>query len=70
MILIVNCIVNAEERAGFDKHIVPGLAEIAGRGTRILNLEQLAGLAPNAWPSFTVWFEVACRCSASATATR
>ena len=46
MILTINCIVDARERAGFDRHIVPWLAQIAGQHAKIIQLEQLADLAP------------------------
>jgi GMP synthase (glutamine-hydrolysing) len=48
MILIVNCIANADERAGFNRRIVPRLAEIAGSRTRVLDLERVADVAPDA----------------------
>jgi GMP synthase (glutamine-hydrolysing) len=50
MILIVNCIANADERVGFNRHIVPRLAELAGRRAEVLDFERLAGVQPvDAW---------------------
>jgi GMP synthase (glutamine-hydrolysing) len=46
VILVVNCIVNAKERAGFDRHIVPRLAETAGRRAEIVQFEQLQDSMP------------------------
>jgi GMP synthase-like glutamine amidotransferase len=48
MVLIVNCIIDAKERAGFDRSIVPKLAEIAGRPAEVVSLEQLEGRSPGA----------------------
>ena len=48
MILIVNCIVNVKERAGFDRSIVPRLAEIADRPAEVVPLERLDNPQPHA----------------------
>lgn len=47
VILTINCIVDAKERAGFDRHIVPRLAEIAGRRAEIVHFEQLQDSTPH-----------------------
>jgi GMP synthase-like glutamine amidotransferase len=47
MILIVNCIMDAKERAGFSRNIVPRLAGIADRAAEIVQLEQLENLSPS-----------------------
>jgi len=47
MILIVNCIMDAKERAGFSRSIVPRLTGIADRAAEIVQLEQLENLSPS-----------------------
>lgn len=48
MILVINCILDGTERAGFAKHAVPRLAEIAGQGAEVVDLEQLDGVTADA----------------------
>ena len=47
MILIINCIPNPEDRDWFTRVVVPRLEEIAGRPTRVVNLDQLEGFVPD-----------------------
>lgn len=47
MVLVINCIVDAKERTGFSRRIVPRLAEIAGRRAEVVELERLGDLTPD-----------------------
>jgi GMP synthase (glutamine-hydrolysing) len=48
VILVVNCIVNEKERAGFVRHVVPRLADIAGRPAEVVDLDRLGDPTPDA----------------------
>jgi GMP synthase (glutamine-hydrolysing) len=48
VILVINCILDAKEREGFSRRIVPRLAEIADRRAEVVDLEHLGELAPDA----------------------
>lgn len=47
MVVVVNCIANPGDRSWFENDVVPRLAEIAGRPTRVVRLDRLEGFEPD-----------------------